>query len=179
MALGVSWLRHWCPTKKSDVQSSSTTNGGPLARKREAEIVQDQPPALLSILCPVPTAGAWLFAQHWCAGQRGSQEAVYGCLLLGCRTLLHLSALDGLGNLLLTKQLCSHDCGVEPELPLQGLDMFFFLKIAVILLHDFKPATIGTHQVKLRPSHELHHAEIPLRIWITSVLLLTFGFLIS
>lgn len=99
--------------KKSDVQSPSKTNGDPLARKREAEVVQDQPPALLSILCPVPTAEAWLFAQHWCAGQRGLQEIVYGCLVLGCRTLVRLSALDSLGSLLPTKQLCSHDCGVE------------------------------------------------------------------
>lgn len=164
MALRVSQLRHWCPMKKSDVQSPSKTNGDPLVRKREAEVVQDRPPALLSILCPVPIAEAWLSAQHWCAGQRGLQEIVYGRLLLGCRTLLRLSALDSLGSLLPTKQLCSHDCGVElDELPLQGLDTLFFLKIAVILLCDFKPATIDIHQVKRRPSRELHHTEIPFR----------------
>lgn len=50
MALRVLRLRHWCPMKKSDVQSPSKTNGDPLVRKREA-VVQDRPPALLSILC--------------------------------------------------------------------------------------------------------------------------------
>lgn len=35
--------------------------------------------------------------------------------------------------------------GVELQLPLWGLEMLFFLKIAAILLHDFKPAFIGIH----------------------------------
>lgn len=35
--------------------------------------------------------------------------------------------------------------GVELQLPLQGLEMLFFLTVAAILLHDFKPAAIGIH----------------------------------
>jgi len=34
---------------------------------------------------------------------------------------------------------------VELQLPLRGLEIHFFLKIAAILLHDFKPAAIGIH----------------------------------
>lgn len=34
---------------------------------------------------------------------------------------------------------------VELQVPLQGLEMLFFLKIAAILLNDFKPVTIGTY----------------------------------
>lgn len=72
MAPRVTWLRHRCPMEENDIQSPSKTHGGPPAIKREAEAVQDQPPALLYIfLRPVPTAGARLFAQHWCVGQRG------------------------------------------------------------------------------------------------------------
>ena len=85
--------------EENDIQSPSKTHGGPLAIKREAEAVQDQPPALLSIfLRPVPTAGARLFARRWCVGQRGLPAVRSVWLrLLGRRSLLRLSALDGSG----------------------------------------------------------------------------------
>lgn len=122
------------------------TNGCPLASKKDAKVVQDQPPDLLSIsLCPVPTAGAWLSAYHCYMGQRGLQAVVYGCLWQGWRSLLRLSALGGSGRLFLTKQpwLAQLTFGAELQLPLQGLDVLFFFADSCNLLHALKPDATG------------------------------------